>query len=320
MREDVNHRLKLHTPDRPLQLILLEPSDAWLLGRDPACEICIDHPSVSRRHARLSGPLDGRWQLEDLGSKNGTRLGGQNSAMHTVRAGDWFAVGDVYAVIESVESAHLRREAEQSQLRQHNSQLWMTRLSSLSGMAIGLAPQQRAERLIADLLRAVVEVAMADRGFLLLLDQQGQWRVNACHGVQPEQIQSVEFAGSRGALERALAQRQSVYLSESTDAAALAQRDSVIQGGIQALACLPLLDGSELLGAVYADTRETGRSFDALDAEMLEALVDQAGTVVAALALQERLAALGQCLVAEHKGRNAPAPTLQLAVPAGMAS
>ena len=47
-----------------------------IIGRDDACDICLDDASVSRRHARLV--INGSTaQLEDLGSKNGTTLAGQ---------------------------------------------------------------------------------------------------------------------------------------------------------------------------------------------------------------------------------------------------
>jgi DNA-binding winged helix-turn-helix (wHTH) protein len=42
-----------------------------LLGRDPAAEVRIDHPSVSRRHARIA-ISSRRAVLEDLKSRNGT--------------------------------------------------------------------------------------------------------------------------------------------------------------------------------------------------------------------------------------------------------
>lgn len=45
------------------------------IGRDPDCEIVIPDRQVSRVHARLSIENDGVY-LEDLGSKNGTFLGG----------------------------------------------------------------------------------------------------------------------------------------------------------------------------------------------------------------------------------------------------
>ena len=47
-----------------------------LLGRDPEARVCIDHPSVSRRHAQIS-ILPNRATLEDLESRNGTFLSGR---------------------------------------------------------------------------------------------------------------------------------------------------------------------------------------------------------------------------------------------------
>lgn len=47
-----------------------------LLGRDPAVRVRLDHPSVSRRHARIS--IAGtRVTIEDLNSRNGTFINGQ---------------------------------------------------------------------------------------------------------------------------------------------------------------------------------------------------------------------------------------------------
>ena len=47
-----------------------------LIGRDQSCTLVIDSPLVSREHARLT-VNDGRWQLEDLGSINGSFVNGR---------------------------------------------------------------------------------------------------------------------------------------------------------------------------------------------------------------------------------------------------
>jgi DNA-binding winged helix-turn-helix (wHTH) protein len=47
-----------------------------LLGRDPSAGVCIDHRSVSRRHARISIDAEGA-VLSDLDSRNGTFLNGR---------------------------------------------------------------------------------------------------------------------------------------------------------------------------------------------------------------------------------------------------
>jgi diguanylate cyclase (GGDEF)-like protein len=46
-----------------------------VVGRDPAIEVTIEDDSVSRRHARIS-LRDGHYEVEDLGSTNGTYVAG----------------------------------------------------------------------------------------------------------------------------------------------------------------------------------------------------------------------------------------------------
>jgi pSer/pThr/pTyr-binding forkhead associated (FHA) protein len=47
-----------------------------LLGRNPACDLRIDNPRVSGEHASLHW-VDDRWELRDLGSRNGTFVDGR---------------------------------------------------------------------------------------------------------------------------------------------------------------------------------------------------------------------------------------------------
>jgi DNA-binding winged helix-turn-helix (wHTH) protein len=47
-----------------------------VIGRDPRADVLIDLPTLSRRHARIVITGD-EARLEDLGSKNGTSVGGQ---------------------------------------------------------------------------------------------------------------------------------------------------------------------------------------------------------------------------------------------------
>ena len=57
----------------PLRQIPLTAGEN-LVGRDPGAQVWLDSASVSRRHARIT--IDGdRATLEDLKSKNGTRVG-----------------------------------------------------------------------------------------------------------------------------------------------------------------------------------------------------------------------------------------------------
>ena len=63
------------------------------LGRAPGCDVLLDDPTVSSRHAVLS-PRGGRLLVDDLGSRNGTLLNGRRLNGPTeVAAGDRISVG-----------------------------------------------------------------------------------------------------------------------------------------------------------------------------------------------------------------------------------
>lgn len=70
---------------------------ANIVGRDPAVNVWIDAPSVSRQHARIR--IDGmRVQLEDLASKNGTTVSGSPVIKPVVlRDGDEIGFGAIRA-------------------------------------------------------------------------------------------------------------------------------------------------------------------------------------------------------------------------------
>lgn len=73
----------------------LEVHDELLLGRAPDCQVVVDDPFASARHARLVPRGEGVW-LEDLGSTNGTFLGAEAVQGGVLLSeGGRFSIGDV---------------------------------------------------------------------------------------------------------------------------------------------------------------------------------------------------------------------------------
>jgi CheY-like chemotaxis protein len=64
-----------------------------VVGRQPNCDFRIDDPLVSRRHCAFS-LQDGNIHVEDLGSRNGTRVNGLCvKGVQPLEEGDWLQVG-----------------------------------------------------------------------------------------------------------------------------------------------------------------------------------------------------------------------------------
>jgi pSer/pThr/pTyr-binding forkhead associated (FHA) protein len=73
-----------------------------LIGRSRDANLTIAHPMISRRHCELS-EADGRLQLRDLKSLNGTFVGGQRIEETQLADGDEFAIGPLAFRVEYVE-------------------------------------------------------------------------------------------------------------------------------------------------------------------------------------------------------------------------
>jgi GAF domain-containing protein len=135
----------------------------------------------------------------------------------------------------------------------------------------------------------VVELAQCERGFVLLA-QGDHFAVRASLALSPAQLSPQLFSGSVGAIRRALQQRASVVVNDIALDPALASRASVVAAGLNALVCLPLLDGDRALGAIYADRVRPGPPINTLDLELLGAFAETASLWLAARRSSDLLA------------------------------
>jgi pSer/pThr/pTyr-binding forkhead associated (FHA) protein len=69
------------------------------IGRSRQADITIDHPSLSRLHARVSAEADGLLAIDDLGSTNGVLVNGRELMSSYLRRGDLVRLGSVEYVV-----------------------------------------------------------------------------------------------------------------------------------------------------------------------------------------------------------------------------
>ena len=93
-----------HTPTTPTRLVDIVAGADWplpaegtsiVLGRDPACDIHLDDPSVSSRHCRIT-MRNGQPLVDDLSSTNGTIINtARITGTHLLAAGDLITLGTI---------------------------------------------------------------------------------------------------------------------------------------------------------------------------------------------------------------------------------
>ncbi len=286
-------RFSAYPPDMPALVRVLEEGMPYRIGRAPDCELCVEHFSVSRFHAELSGGKNG-WLLHDIGSKNGLRVDGHLVRQAALDKTTWFAAGDVYCWFELLDQSEAAAAKAQDERRRSSSRSLSAKLSPANDLAT----------LIPQTLDVILELSGLERGFVLYAPHGQPLRVHASRGLSPEEIATKGFSGSVTAVDRALAEHVSVVCCDTDQAPWLGARPSVRLGGIRALVCVPLQIRGNALGAVYADSRTPGPPITDLDIELITTVAEHASAALAARQLQGDV--LDFLRDAEESGLRAP--------------
>lgn len=287
-------KLTLHPPQRAARFLIIRDGESLVVGRDPGCELAIEDPRVSKRHARLQWD-DGGWTVEDLGSKNGTTVNGEPAVRAPLRDGDAISFGGLTGHFERLSAA---QAAELDMER-------LARIETTARIRRRLNDEMPASDLLLRFLEAAMFLTRTDRGFVLLVSPAGRLRAEVAAGLSPEAVRDDRFRGSLGAVRQAVETRSPVVLSDVRTDPRLGRRPSVVSRGIASLACVPIRNDGQVLGVIYVDSQRIGPALTELEVETLESMADHMGPLLAgALASQPAVdAPRANALVAQLQQR-----------------
>jgi hypothetical protein len=265
-------RLIAYPPDAAAVTRWIAPGERLTIGREPGSGLLIDHRSVSRAHAEVW--FDGRaWRIRDLGSKNGSYADGIAVRDHPLPEACWLRLGDCHIDFGLFDEPRAAQQRERMTRQRALSQALARQITG------GLGD---SESLPAHVLRGVLELAGCSRGFLLLADPRlGDFTVRASLQLDPGVLDSRAFSGSVGAVQKVLVSGAPLVVNDVIGEQWLAQRASVVAGGMTTLVCLPLLEGANVFGAIYADRRSgpdapSGEPITDFELELLGAFTESA--------------------------------------------
>jgi GAF domain-containing protein len=272
-------RFNAYVPDAAALVRLLDDDMLYRIGRSADCEVQVDHWSISRFHAELTGTGQ-TWSLRDTGSKNGLRVDGHLALRADFDKSSWFSIGDVYCWFEMLDDAAAERHRADGAARRATSR----------ALSQQLVPGLGIRALIPQTLDVVLELAGLERGFVLYAEDGSALRVRASRGFAVDDIVNTKFAGSAAAVDRALAEGRSIVCCDALDSPWLGARPSVRLGGIRGLVCVPLRLSGKSIGVIYADSRKPGPPVTELDLELIENVARHAAAAFEAARLERDVA------------------------------
>jgi class 3 adenylate cyclase/PAS domain-containing protein len=133
-------------------------------------------------------------------------------------------------------------------------------------------------RLVMD---RVIEVVKAERGFLVLRNQEtGQLEFTIARDKDAQTIPRDAFNFSQSTVVRVINTQHPLLTDDAQMDEAFGGSESIVRHGIRSIMCAPLVVRNTCIGAVYVDSRFTANLFGPKDLELLRAFCNQAAIAI----------------------------------------
>lgn len=262
-------KLVLAEPFKPIQNIVLA-KNPFIIGRNADCDLILDRPSISKHHVRIT--FDGEQYIaHDLESKNGTMLNGKTIQTATLKDSDIITLGGIDLIFQRILQEQLQADLEKN-LDMFKSAMRFTK---------AINANQILDPILDEIMNALMRLSQAERGFLLLADEQNGLQMKRSVNITSEELKDEGSRLSVTAVDKALQSHQTVAVSNALDDSYFGGQTSVQELALRTLVCIPIVgDEDRVLGILYADSSSNKQQFTQLDVDVLESLAANAGIAI----------------------------------------
>ncbi|MHC5038047.1 MAG: sigma 54-interacting transcriptional regulator [Planctomycetota bacterium] len=291
-------------------LVLIEPEgktktfdlkdEKVFIGRSADNHIPVEDQKSSRRHCIIEPIPDGRWQVRDLGSLNGTLVNGEELGEKVLEDGDRIEIGETAVEFQSgtpgpgvpfapterirtvpgaTRQVKRRRRRRQAPLTPEEAVRETESIRKLLDVTKRMNSEQKIDALLGIILDTAIDLTGAERGFLILLIK-GEMKFRVAHTAKGEEIDHPELQISHHITSEVLQSKRTVISADAQMDERFRKSKSVRNLKLRSVLCTPLLFQERLIGAVYIDNTYEESTFGERDIELLEAFSAQAAVAL----------------------------------------
>ena len=289
-----DHYVLVRRPGAEPEKIAVRRDVPSTFGRSQTNSIVLSDASISRQHAQIFFREDAFW-IEDLGSKNGTKVGTKRIESPTrLNPGDHLQLGNIHVVfsgkgegsgsgsarVADVDAPINVRAVPLDEISSSGAIDTRSFASGMSPERVGnfLQAMDRvgqallAYRPLEDLFQFIVglasDVLKADRTAILLREGSADNLVARAVS-QTGRGAGEEIVVSRSIARMAIGQRQAILTSDAQSDTRFREQDSVIRQRIHSAMCSPLWHDGDVLGLIYVDNVAAPVPFEEGDLRLL---------------------------------------------------
>jgi transcriptional regulator with GAF, ATPase, and Fis domain len=258
----------------PLKGTMLELTDVETsIGRDSSNVLSINDRALSRNHCLIKREADA-FKVYDLDSHNGTFVNELPAKEHVLKHGDRIQVGSSYFLFVDNEEKNFPASSDEFQLEDGTLKTLSTVQLSLEdafcviardlgaliriGALINTA--RGAKALQQELLKSILTIVPAERGTVLLIDEQ----LAAPSSVFTYEREDVPHSATRVSstvVQQVVRDVVAILSNDVMTGNPLSDSDSLISSSIHSLLCVPLITSNKVIGVIYLTSNNPASNF-----------------------------------------------------------
>jgi adenylate cyclase len=314
-------QLQLHYVDLGVPRVM-DLKDELSVGRTEGNDLILNHPSVSRKHAKFELRGDHWWVL-DLKSTNGVKVNGNLVTEAQVAAGDKLSIGSVLIDARALPSVDFNADSMFDnpsgtvirRISDFNSEFGLdiaeladkgpvTRPPSQPGIrepavsrekifqvlvqvAKALLASEELQVVLTTVMDIIFRYLPVERGLIILFDDDGNPVPKLTKFIEGAEQQAIPI--SRTILKMVSQQQVALMTSNALEDARLLGGKSIAIHGIRSAMCVPLWNRQRVIGAVQVDSPIHIGSFTEEDLDLLTALANFAAVAIERAQLAEKI-------------------------------
>lgn len=175
-------------------------------------------------------------------------------------------LADLEATLDEVAEANPRIDAG----GETRSTKGVEDIKALLEVSMAINSSLVADDVLQIVMRKAIELMQAERGLVMLLDENGELQVRSAYNLCKEEIMDEDFKVSNSITTKVASTGKSIYTSDALSDERYANQRSVVELHLRSIMCVPLKVKERVIGVIYLDNSSESRMFLKSDLYLFE--------------------------------------------------
>jgi len=166
----------------------------------------------------------------------------------------------------------------EKQVKRHDEDLTSMRELANIGKVVNSSLELR--EVLEIVMDTIVRLTGAERGFLMLRDDNGEMVTQIARNWEQESLDASEFAISRTVINRVMSDGQPVITTNAQEDPRFLGHESIIAYSLRSILCVPFKVKGNITGVIYTDNRMRTGQFTDAERALIVTFSDQAAVAI----------------------------------------